>query len=447
MPLLPPEFRRPEDEGELTDFSALTPPPDITGIMKPPVPHSADSHFGDPPAEPHSVTPERPDHASDPFAGFPGAHPPPDQRRPDGQGPSESDPALMGGPAVPSPGPGREGKATQNDEPEPFTFSDPDPPERRGRSKLMLLGVAAAGVLVIAYGAGLLLDHSDVPNGTTVLGVDIGGSTQEEAVEKLDAAVGDHAEAPLKLKLEGEETTLKPSVAGLSLDTETTVREVTGRDYNPISVIGSLVGGSREAQPAFKVDEEKLKSALQGLSPGSATDGHVKFENGEAVPVQGKAALAIDVGEGGKALEEAYKQRAASGDDAVTTMPVSKQKSQVTDAEMQRAIKQYGEPAMSGWVWLRAGDVEVPFSEQSIGDFFQLKPKPGGSKLQPVVDQKALAAMYGGAFDEVVIDAGAGTVKMTSAHAAAAVSRALVEKAPADPGKRVAEVEGARSAD
>lgn len=462
MALLPPGFRRPESEGESTGSSSLT-PPDITGIMKPPLPNGGGSPSpasgaagsparGDEGGDSQDVPPGQSSQSattSDPFAGFPGVHPALQTEQPTRLGSDAGTPAAgvpramgsTGGPAVPAPGPASDRKA---DEPEPFTFSDPDPPERRGRSKLMLIGVAVAGVLGLAYGAGLLLDHSDIPNGTTVLGVDIGGSTQDEAVSKLNAAVGDSAEAPLKLKVDGEEKTLKPSVAGLSLDTEATVRGVTGRDYNPISVIGSLVGGSREGQPAFTVDEDKLKSALQGLSSGSATDGYVKFENGKAVPVPGKAATAVDPERGSKALEDAYKQRAASGDDPVTTMPVSKQQPKVTEAEMQRAIKQYGEPAMSGWVWLRAGDVEVPFSEQSIGEFFQLKPKAGGSKLQPVVDQKALAAKYGGAFDGVVIDAGAGTVKMTPAHARAAVTKALGQTAPA--GKRIAEVEGARSA-
>ncbi|MFD0430350.1 hypothetical protein ACFQ60_31250 [Streptomyces zhihengii] len=51
------------------------------------------------------------------------------------------------------------------------------------------------GLLGVAYGAGLLLNHSDVPKSTTVLGVDIGGGTRDEAVNKLDAAFGKRAAA------------------------------------------------------------------------------------------------------------------------------------------------------------------------------------------------------------------------------------------------------------
>ena len=426
MPLLPPQFQQPAD-AEPPPAGGPTPPSGITGVMKPPVPtgelprdEPGQGAGGGIPVVPSSPQRER-EAANDPFAGFAGT--------PDG-------------PASPEPGPSAED--TGGEEPEPFTFSDPVPRKRKGRSVLVLLGVAGAGVLGIAYGAGLLLNHADVPNGTAVLGVDIGGSTQEEAVAKLDAALGDRTTAPLKITVDGKERSLKPSVAGLGLDTEATVRGVTGRDYNPVSVIGSLLGGSRDVQPTYKVDEDKLAAAVEGLSGGSgnSSEAMVRFENGKAVPVPGKAAMAVDTAKAASAVEQAYKERAASGKDVATTLPVSKQQPKITEREMRRAIKKFGDPAMSGWVWLRAGGVEVPFSEKSISDFFTLR--VGGSTLQPHVDPKVLAEKYGSAFDAVVIDAGTGTVKMTPKHAAAAVSKALIQPAPSNDDKRVAEVQNAR---
>ena len=63
--------------------------------------------------------------------------------------------------------------------------------KKKGRSKLVLLVVGVVVLGGVAYGAGLLMNHSDVPKGTTVLGVDIGGGTRDEAVKKLDDAFGD----------------------------------------------------------------------------------------------------------------------------------------------------------------------------------------------------------------------------------------------------------------
>ncbi|MCK1796031.1 hypothetical protein MTQ01_08440 [Streptomyces sp. XM4193] len=412
MPLLPPQFQQAQG-AEPPARPGPTPPPRITEMMKPPV-ATHDDRTGEQPQ------------VGDPFAGFSSSGATSGPNGPESESAPRSEPA------------GSEGEA------EPFAFSDPKPPKRKGRSVLVLLGVAGAAVFAVAYGAGLLLNHSDVPNGTTVLGVDIGGSTREEAVDKLNSALGGRDTADLRINVEGEEQTLKPSVAGLGIDTDATVRGVTGRDYNPISVIGSLLGTSQDVEPTYTVDEDKLNAAIEGLGgSGKSAEGMVRFENGEAVPVPGRAAMAIDSAKAADALEAAYKERAAGGKDTPVTLPVSKQQPKITEQEMQRAVKQYGEPAMSGWVWLKAGGVEVPFSEKSISDFFTLR--AGGTSLQPHVDAKALAQKYGGAFEGVVVDAGTGPVPMTAEHAAAAVTKALMEKAPAEPGKRVAEVEGARS--
>jgi hypothetical protein len=318
----------------------------------------------------------------------------------------------------------------------------------RGRSRLVMVAVALVAVLGVAYGAGLLLDHADVPNGTTVLGVDIGGKDKQEAVDTLDAALGHRATAPLTVVIDGKKEQLKPSVAGLTLDTEETVRNASGRDYNPVSVIGSLFGGTRQADPALKVDQDKLRAALTTLSAdagagGGAKDGMVKFVNGKAVAVPGKPHKAVDVQQAAQTVEAAYRKRAAGGKVGSLTLPVSVQQPKIGKAQLQAAVHGFGKTAMSGWVWLKAGDVVVPFSQQTVSTFLTMK--PGGGQLQPVIDTKKLAAAYGSSFDGVVIDAGAGTVKMTPQHAAAAMIQALKEPAPPTPQKRLAVVPGARS--
>lgn len=97
------------------------------------------------------------------------------------------------------PGPGAEAHDGLSDGPSghPGVVPTPAPapvrpaaPARKGRSKLGLIGVGVVVLAGVAYGAGLLMNHSDVPKGTTVLGVDIGGGTRDEAVNKLDSTLG-----------------------------------------------------------------------------------------------------------------------------------------------------------------------------------------------------------------------------------------------------------------
>ncbi|MCZ9337491.1 hypothetical protein NGM37_06820, partial [Streptomyces sp. TRM76130] len=187
--------------------------------------------------------------------------------------------------------------------PEP-TAAKPAPAKKKGRNKLVLLLGAAVVAGGLVYGAGLLMNHSDVPKGTTVLGVDIGGSTRDDAVEKLDATFEKRVDKELKLTVDGETVALKPDQAGLQFDTQATVDIAARSDYNPVSVIAALFGNHRVVDPVMPVDEEKLHAALEEAAGGSGsmTEGTIRFESGRAVAVYPKAGQGIDADESADAI-------------------------------------------------------------------------------------------------------------------------------------------------
>ncbi|MBW1602934.1 peptidoglycan binding domain-containing protein [Streptomyces sp. JJ66] len=374
-------------------------------------------------------------------------------QRPPGPPPVLAPPAGGGsGATAPGAPPGTDAQDPEGyfDEPElsapeppapvsPQAASSAKPPARKGRSKLVLLGVAAAGVLGIAYGAGLLLNHADVPGGTTVLGVDIGGNSREEAVAALEQKIGERVTTPLTLEAQGQTYELKPSVAGLSFDPEATVESVSGREYNPVAVIGSLVGGEHPADPVFTVDEEKLRVALADLagdSGAAAEDAGITFENGEPVVRRGGSTERIDAEQAAGDVEEAYRERAATGQDTTITLPVSEQGPQVSDAEFERALEEFARPAMSGLVTVRAGTAEISFSpERSLPKFLSMRPSGEGT-LVDHYDLEALESLYGSTFDGVLVTRGDGSqTPVTPQDVAGALRTALTET---DPAQRVA---------
>ncbi|MEO3750253.1 peptidoglycan binding domain-containing protein [Streptomyces sp. B6B3] len=359
------------------------------------------------------------------------------------------EPAAVGeGLAVPPPGPD---PALAEDD-EPTSTPAPAPAsaggrKRRARTRLLVVGVV--GLAVVAYGAGLLLNSDDVPKGTSVLGVDIGGTTSQEAVNRLDAALDQANSDPLTLLVGGEEIELKPSVAGLVIDTETTVRELSGQDYSPVTVIGSLFGAARTEDAVFSVDRAKLTTALEDIASqaagdGAPVEGTVTFENGEAIGSPGQSGNTIDIEAAADAVESAFRDRAATGRDPAVELPVTTQDPLVDEAEVQRAMEEFAEPAMSGLVYLIAAGTELPFSPETLSGLLTMEPSEDGT-LQPVLDTEGLAAAYGSTFDGIMIDAGAGLVEMTPEHAAAAMIPVLRETATTDygEGRREAIVEGA----
>lgn len=281
--------------------------------------------------------------------------------------------------------------------------------KKKGRGKLPLLVGGLVVVAGVTYGAGLLMNRSDVPKGTSVLGVDIGGGTRDDAVEKLDDVLSARASKPLKLTVGGETVSLKPDQAGLQIDTQATASSAAKSDYNPVSVIGSLFGQQRVVEPVMPVDEEKLHAALADAAggAGSVTEGTIRFESGKAVPVYGKAGKGIDVDKSTEAVEAAYRAQVETGTATPVNVPTTSRQPTVSDAEVDRMLKEFAEPAMSGIVTVEAGGVEVKFSPQnSLWKFLAVKPV--GGKLVEQYDKAALKELYGGAYDGVLVTRGNG---------------------------------------
>ena len=327
------------------------------------------------------------------------------------------------------------------DPPKAQNSASAKPAKKKGRNKLVLL---VGGVLVVAgvvYGAGLLMNHSDVPKGTTVLGVDIGGGTRDEAVQKLDAALGSRTDKPLQLSVDGKTVSLKPDQAGLQFDSKATVAAAAQSDYNPVSVIGSLFGQQRVVEPEMPVDEEKLQSALESAAGGSGsmTEGTIKFESGKAVAVYGNAGKGIDVAGSTMAIEQAYRTQVETGASTPVRVPTTTRQPTISNAEVDRMMKAFAEPAMSANVTVRVDAAhQVSFSPQnSLWKFLRVKAIDG--KLVEYYDMPTLKGLYGHAFDGVLITRGTGKkTAVTVEDVVAALRPALLGKTAA---ARIATIE------
>ncbi|GHH90174.1 hypothetical protein [Streptomyces capillispiralis] len=305
------------------------------------------------------------------------------------------------------------------------------PPKKKGRNKLVLLCGCLVFLGGVAYGAGLLMNHSDVPKGTTVLGVEIGGGTRDEAVKKLDAALDDRVNKPLKLSVDGRTVDLEPDNAGLQVDTDATVAAAARSDYNPVSVIGSLLGNHRVVDPVLPVDEEKLQAALEDAAggAGSMTEGTITFESGKAVPVYGKPGKGIDVTKSTEAVREAYRTQVETGTAGPVNVPTTSREPKVSKAEVDRMMKEFAEPAMSAIVTVQTDAAHsIPMSPQkSLWKFLGVEAVNG--KLVDKPDLNALEELYGQTFDGVLITRGNGKkTPVTPQDVYVALRQALTSK-------------------
>ncbi|GAA2399762.1 hypothetical protein [Streptomyces coeruleofuscus] len=337
------------------------------------------------------------------------------------------------GPGAPGDGPAPHTAPKLPEPVSPPPASSSKAPKKKGRNKLVLLAAAVVVAAGGVYGAGLLMNRTDVPKGTTVLGVDIGGTTRDGAVKKLDDAFDDRVGKPLKLSVDGKTVSLDPDNAGLQFDMDATADSAAKSDYNPVSVIGSLFGNHRVVKPVMPVDEEKLHASLEDAAggSGSASDGTIKFEGGKAVPVYGKVGKGIDVAKSTTAVEEAYRSQVETGTAGTVSLPTTTRQPTVSNAEVDRMLKEFAQPAMSDLATVRTDAAHsIDFGPVSLPKILGFKAVDG--KLVDTYDLKALREAYGTTFQGVQIEGASGKRDVTPQDVVSALRKALRGKTPAE---------------
>jgi hypothetical protein len=273
---------------------------------------------------------------------------------------------------------------------------------RRSR-KLLVTGVGLLVMAVgVAYGAGLMLNQSDVPKGTTVLGQNIGGDTRDAAVHTLDGTVGVLAAKPLALVVGSKQVKLDPSVAGLTIDTTATVQQIAHHSYNPVSVLPSLLGGEHPVAPVVKIDEDKLRSALQQLASGSgggAKEGSVHFAaDGSTQITAPRSGQSPNIEAAMALVEQAYRDRATGIPDRPVTVPVTTTQPKASAAQLQSAADSIGAWAGKHKFTVTVHGVSLPFGKTAFSSSLSLQPDASG-KVVPVFDLTRLQGAIGGTFD------------------------------------------------
>lgn len=392
--------------------------------------------FASAPAGADPFAAQRPAGGTDPFGTaapgglFPGA---PGRQ---GEPAAPADPFGTAAATRPQPGPGTEDPSAPAPAPAPRPAepkaATPAPKRGGGGKKLVKLGVyGIGGVLFLgaaAYGTGLMLNQSDIPKGTVVLGTDIGGSNRDQAIHQLDDSVGKAGQQPVKLKVGDQAVDLDPAVAGLSFDTTATVDRLTQHSYSPVDVITSLKGDEKAVPPEVKVDRAKLKAALDALATGSGqglSEGYVKFgDSGEPVVVPGKAGQAVDSASAVDQVEQAYRDRAAGKPEQPVALTVTAAQPKVSTQALQAAADSLGKSAVNGKIHLVAGAKTWDFGPKTAPKTLTLVPDAAG-KIVPKWDLDALNGQLGSVFDKVKVKKNGQTAVITPQDVADAITSVM----------------------
>lgn len=238
--------------------------------------------------------------------------------------------------------------------------------------------LVAAGVVGLGFGglylAGTVAFDGDVPSGTRVQGVDIGGLSVAAAESKLERELGRRPVDPVQVRVGDRTGTVDPRAAGLTLDSEETVARAARTGSDPFTVIGRLFSsGDRVIEPVQRVDGTKTRAALTDLAKKydrTAREGSIGFDGGRAVPIQARVGEKIDIDAATGVLRDAVLAPEA----APVALPVERTEPKVGADEVNRAMERFAGPAMAAPVTVMVDGRTAAIQPEVIGRHLTMKP-------------------------------------------------------------------------
>ncbi|MAO82204.1 VanW family protein [uncultured Nocardioides sp.] len=251
--------------------------------------------------------------------------------------------------------------------------------------RAVVVAVATVALLLGGgYAAAGAFASDRVPRGTTVGGVAVGGQTPAEAKQTLSRAWQDRVDAPITVTVDGERTTVAPSEAGLEPALNATVEAAgAGDSWAPGRLWDYWTGGD-EVAPVVTVDEQRMQATVQRLNGEFGTapvDGTVSFTGSTVRTTKATTGRVLDDEAVREALVAAYLSEEPSAE-----LELAEVEPDITDADVEQAVEDYANPALSGPVTLVFGDTPVKLRPSDYAKALSLDADGGVLTLATDID-------------------------------------------------------------
>ena len=238
------------------------------------------------------------------------------------------------------------------------------------------------------YGLATFLSRH-VPSNTTVDGIAIGGMSPDEATVTLQRVLATRASQPVHLEAPSRTVDIEPGTAGLEVDLEATLSDLSGFTLNPVQLWEYLTGGERRPLKV-RVDRAKLTAAVTEAAravDSPVKEGSITFTGGRATAVVSAVGEEVKVPETTDAVASAWPRQQVVPAVMNLTQP------KLSADEINRAVREFATPAMSGPVKVVAGGVTVMLQPVQYAPALSLA-DDGLGTLRPSIDApKLLAAL------------------------------------------------------
>ncbi|MGP3915028.1 VanW family protein [Nonomuraea sp. 10N515B] len=264
-------------------------------------------------------------------------------------------------------------------------------PARRapsGRRRVAVIVAALGSVVVLAYAIPAIALAGEVPRGTRIGGVDVGGLSEAEARTRLEREFGARLARPLTLSAAGKSIRRTPSELGIGVDVPASVEAALDGASTPAGVVRSLFGsGRRELRPRIALDEARLTGELAKLArtvDAKPREGGVRYKGTQPQPIVPKAGRVLDRAGAADTIRDTF----LSGGSSVTLTTRSRPPATSPD-EVRRITGGLARTAVAGPLALVNGGQSAELSGSQVAGALRWA-ADGRGGLRPVLNAKDL---------------------------------------------------------
>jgi vancomycin resistance protein YoaR len=238
----------------------------------------------------------------------------------------------------------------------------------------LVTGGTVIALLVTAGGVAVWAMAGDVPRGTEVLGLDLGGKSRAAAAATLHRRFDPRAAEPAAIALDGRSVTIDPADIAMTLDVDATVdRAAQG---------GMRLSGTWTVPPVIRLDEAKLDAVLRRQIDGkriTRVAPAITYRGVTPHPTYPKAGLDLDVVAAAGTVRKVWLT-GRTGTVALAELPPA-----TTDAEVDALAGGLARTAVADPVTVRADGKQFTLSPAAIAKALQFRADRTG-RLVPAID-------------------------------------------------------------
>jgi vancomycin resistance protein YoaR len=244
-------------------------------------------------------------------------------------------------------------------------------------------------VLIAAGGVAVWAMTGDVPHGTRVLGVDLGGKSRAEAATALHARFDPRATEPVAIALDGKNVTINPADIAMTLGVDATVDRATQG--------GVRLFGIRTIAPVIRLDEAKLDAVLRrliGANRVTRVSPAITYRGLAPRPTYPKAGLDLDLPAAAGTVREVWLT-GRTGTVALAQLPPA-----MTDAEVDALVGGSATSAVADPVTVSVEAKQFRLAPAAIAKALEFRADRTG-RLVPAIDGDRLHATAATEFAKV----------------------------------------------